>query len=233
MRNWRRHFFYTGESLKTTWQLRVAALVVVLLTGVFTRGFWVPQIGGSLVCRADLAPSDLILIENFDPNYLLFERAAALQKAGLAGRALIPVQRSRDPEVANLVSQGIAELMARHARLSGWDIIPIGEAEPISLNAASQIRNHLAREHVKSLIVVTPAFRSRRSSLVYRATLADLGTRVYCSPVFGRTTPQGWVETWHGIQEVTEQFLKLQYYRVYVLPFLFRNGRGHPSSSAA
>ena len=28
-----------------------------------------------------------------------------------------------------------------------------------------------------------------------------------------------WTESWHGIQEVVEQWLKLQYYRLYVLPF--------------
>jgi hypothetical protein len=45
---------------------------------------------------------------------------------------------------------------------------------------------------------------------------------VYCAPVFGRTTPERWTATWHGIQDVSEEFLKLQYYRFYVIPFLFR-----------
>src|SRR5256885_17019156 len=88
----RRHFFYTKESIKTTWKLRVATLVFVILTGVLTRGLWVSQIGRSLVCAEDLAPSDAILVENLDPNYLLFERAAALEKVGLAPRTLGPVQ---------------------------------------------------------------------------------------------------------------------------------------------
>jgi hypothetical protein len=36
-------------------------------------------------------------------------------------------------------------------------------------------------------------------------------------PVFGVNTPKNWTQTWHGIQGVTEQWLKLQYYRFYVL----------------
>jgi hypothetical protein len=118
------------------------------------------------------------------------------------------------------VSKGVAELMARQARLKDWEIVLIREAEPISLNAAAQIRDHLAGDHIKSLIVVTSGFRSRRSSLVYRAVLGETGPQVHCAPVFGRTTPERWANTWHGIQQVVEEFVKLQYYRFYVLPFL-------------
>src|SRR5438128_9366744 len=116
MSKWRSYFFYTKESIRTTWKLRVAALVVVILTGVLTRGFWVSQIGRSLVCVEDLAPSDVILVENFDPNYVLFERAAALERAGLAPTTIVPVEASSDPAVANPVSRGVAEVMARQAR---------------------------------------------------------------------------------------------------------------------
>jgi len=109
--------------------------------------------------------------------------------------------------------------------MDAWEIILINETEPISLNAIAQIRDHLAGDHIKALIVVTFGFRSRRSSLVYRAVFGDLGPQVHCAPVFGRTSPERWTETWHGIQQVAEEFLKLQYYRFYVLPFISRNGR--------
>lgn len=221
---WRRHFFYTKTSIKTTWKLRIGVLIVLIITVALTRDLWVGQIGRSLVCARDVAPSDVILVENFDPEYLLFERAAALEKAGLAPRTLVPVHASPDPAVLNLVSKGIAELMARQARIGAWEMFPIGEMEPITLNAAFQIRDHLARQQVKSVIVVTAGFRSRRAMLVYRAVLGDAGMRVRCEPVIGRTTPERWMGTWHGILGVSEEFLKLQYYRFYVIPFLSRRG---------
>jgi hypothetical protein len=72
------------------------------------------------------------------------------------------------------------------------------------------------------MIIVTPGFRSRRSALVYHAVLKDLDARVHCVPVFGRITPERWADTWHGIQQVTEEWLKLQYYRLYALPTFSR-----------
>ena len=220
MCDWGRHFFYRRVCLKTTWKLRVGALVLAILAVAATREFWIAHVGRSLVCAQELAPSDIILIENFDPNYVLFERAAQLEKAGLAPRTMVPVQAARDPALANPIFKGFAEVMAREARLNAWDIIPIQEIEPISLNAAMQIRKRLDQEQVKSLIMVTGGFRSRRTSLIYGRVLADAGIQVRCEPVFGNAKPGHWTDTWHGVQEIAEEFGKLQYYRFYVLPFV-------------
>ena len=209
-----------------TWARLVLPILgtVAVVTAASLRGFWLDTIGRSLVCPEKLAPSDMILVENFTPNYLLFERAATLERTGLAPRALIPVQASNDPQIANPVSKGIAELMATHARLNVWGLTPVREVEPISLTTAVAVRDHLAQQqHIRSLIIVTAGFRSRRSALVYHTLLDPLGTQVYCAPVFGETTPERWPATWHGIQQVAEELLKLQYYRFYVLPFLSRD----------
>jgi hypothetical protein len=214
---WQRYFFYRKAVLKTTWQLRLALLLLVLLLGFVTRGFWMLWIGQSLVCTEAMPPSDVLLLENFNPDYFIFERAAALYKVGLATRIFVPVSASRDSARPDLVSQGIAEVMARVARLPEPEFIPIRAIEPISLNAAYQIRDFLTTEHLRSVLVVTPGFRSQRSSLVYHTVLAPAGITVSCVPVFREKTPKNWTQTWHGIQNVTEQWLKLQYYRFYVL----------------
>src|SRR5882672_11455223 len=120
------HFVYRKASLTTTWKCRLLILIFVILFTSLTRAFWIPLIGWSLVCGEDVAPSDAILVENFDPDYRVFERAAALQKAGFSGRILIPTEASEhDPAVADTISRGI-------------------------------------REHLGSVVVVTPGFRSRR-----------------------------------------------------------------------
>jgi hypothetical protein len=214
---WQRHCFSKKESIKTTWKFRLVLLMLVMLLVSVTRGFWTLRTGQSLVCTEEMSPSDVILVENFNPHYLVFERAAALHKAGLAVRVLVPTDASRDPERTDPVSRGITELMARVARLQDPEILPIRIFEPVSLNAAYQIRDFLTKEHLRSVIVVTDGFRSQRSSLVYQAVLEPVGIKVGCVPVFGQHTTKNWAKTWHGIQDVIEQFLKLQYYRFYVL----------------
>jgi hypothetical protein len=215
---WQRYFFSRKESVKTTWKFRLVLLLLGMLLVSVTRQFWILRIGQSLVCAEEMRPSDILLVEDFAVvGYRVFERAAALHQAGLAARVLIPTEASGEPERANAVSQGIAELKARMARLPHPEILPIWMREPISLNAAYQIRDFLSKEHLKSVLVVTEGFRSQRSALVYHAVLDPAGIKVGCMPVFGQTTPKNWTKTWHGIEEVTKQFIKLQYYRFYVL----------------
>jgi hypothetical protein len=197
-------------------------LVCSLLVVWLTRAWWIPGIARGLVCSENIGSGDAILVENFDQEYLPFERAGELRKAGVARRVLVPTSALSDDGKPNLVSAEIVAVMARIAQLPMPELIPIREVEPISLNAACQIRDVLRKTSVRSVVVVSPAFRSRRSFLVYDAVFAEEGISTSCVPVFGNQTPETWVETWHGILNVAEQYLKLLYYRLYILPHLMR-----------
>jgi hypothetical protein len=216
---WTRHLFYRADCIRTTWKLRLGLFAFVVVVPWLTIVWWTTAIGRSLVCEANLTPSDAILVENFDPDYLLFERARELRQAGLAPRVLVPVHTDGGTQEPNDVALGFAEVMTRISRVGSIEVIPIREVEPISLNAARDIQRYVEREHIRSVIVVTPLFRSRRSQLVYGATLSRAGVAVRCEPVQGTRAVSTWTRTWHGIQDVVQQWLKLQYYRLCVLPF--------------
>ncbi len=218
LRHLSRHVVYRSEHLRTTWRFRLGLAAAIVLAAWLTSGWWTVAVASSLVCETNAAPSDAILIENFDPDYLLFERATALKKQGLAPRVLVPV-RAAAPSVPNLVGLGTAHVMANVAHLDGVDIVPFNEVEPISLNAARDILRFLRQERIRSVIVVAPNFRSRRSALIYAATLGRAGITVTCEPVQGVAGVTSWTASLHGIQNVVEQWIKLQYYRLYVLPF--------------
>jgi hypothetical protein len=216
---WRRHFFYRKESIRLTWKLRLMIPMLVILLMAMTQRFWSLQVGQSLVCQEEFGQSDIILVENFNPDSLLFARAAELHKAGLAPRILVPVQASPDPEKPDPVSKGLVELMAQAAQMQLPEMLPIQEIEPIRLNAAYQLRDFLTTEHLRTVIMVTPGLRSQRSYLVHNAVFAPRGIKVYCLPVFGKRTYENWMESWHGLEEVAEQFFKLQIYRFYILRY--------------
>lgn len=224
---WTRHFIYRTEQTRTTWKFRLGFLALMLLAVWLTRGWWTVAVARSLVCEANAAPSDAILVENFDPNYLGFERAGQLRVAGLAARVFVPIPIDSDTSKPNAVALGTAELMARIARVGTMEIVPIRGVEPISLNAGYDVLRLMEREHIHSIIVVAPLFRSRRSALVYGAILGRAGITVRCEPVPGIREANSWTRSWHGVENVAEQWLKLQYYRWYVLPFRLRAEPAH------
>ena len=211
------YFFYRKQVWKTTWKFRLLLILIFLAGVVLPYRFWARQIGHSLVCTEQVDKSDAVLLENFDVNFHVFERAAKLQKAGVAPRVLVQSLETVNPAGVKESSRRVTRLVAQNAKLENYDLIPIREIEPISQNAARQVREFLKRENVKSVVVVTPGFRSRRSEMVYGEELGKHGIRVGCSPVFENVNPDSWTSTWHGMQQVVEQFMKLQYYRFYVL----------------
>jgi hypothetical protein len=218
-RVWTRLFFYRKESLKTTWTFRLLVLVCLLGLPWLTRGLWAAPLARQLVCEQQGgAGVGAILIENFDLNYLVFERAGDLRRQGSTARIVVSVQASADSEEPNLVSAQIVDVMARTARIGELTMIPVRETEPISLNTAYQVRDFLRKEAIQSVLVVAPGFRSRRSEIVYKAVFGPAGISTRCMPVFGQQTPETWLDTWHGIEQIVEQSIKLGYYRVFILP---------------
>ena len=106
-----------GSSASDLWRL-------VVVAAWLTHGWWTVAVARSLVCDANAAPSDAILVENFDTDYLVFERAAELRRAGLAPRVLIPVLADSRTSEPNDVAMGTAQVMARIARLGSGRLRP-------------------------------------------------------------------------------------------------------------
>jgi hypothetical protein len=217
MAGWGRHFFYRKEVWKTTWIFRLSVLFVFIAIALLTRNVLADRIGKSLVCKEHANRSDAILVENFDPEYLVFERAATLKSEGIASRVYVPVSGSADPEYPDTSSNGVVDEFARVARLTNLTPIPVHQVEPITLSAAIDVRDFLLKEHIRSVVFVTSGFRSQRSVLVYEKIFTPAGIQFGCVPVFGNQTPDNWTTSWHGIQDVVLQLGKLQYYRFYVL----------------
>jgi len=219
VRRWTRHVLYRPERTRTTWKFRLAVLALIAVLAWITRAWWTVGIARSLVCDANPAVSDALVVENFDSNYRTFERAAELSRAGVAPRALVPVPADPHTHEPNMVGTRLSGTLIELARLDRAVIVPVREVEPIELNTARDVLRVLNAQHIRSVVVVSPLFRSRRSLMVYHATLDPAGIAVTCEPVQEVRDEKTWTHSWHGIQDVMEQWAKLQYYRFYVLPF--------------
>src|SRR5262249_24034251 len=122
---WHRHFFYRKNTLKTTWKLRASVLLLAILVPMVTRGYWTVALAESLMCAETITPSDALLLENFDPDYLVFEKAEALQRQGVASRVFVPALATSPDREPDAFQVGVVELMARISRVKGPEIIPI------------------------------------------------------------------------------------------------------------
>lgn len=96
-------------------------------------------------------------------------------------------------------------------------LLPIEESEPITLNTARQVSAFLQGTDVRSVLILTSGFKSKRISFIFSTILEQAGIATYCLPVWGAYGPENWTISWHGIQEVFLQRVKLGYYGLCVL----------------
>jgi hypothetical protein len=82
---------------------------------------------------------------------------------------------------------------------------------------ALQVAKFLEDNGIRSVLVVSPGFRSTRSHLVYNHVLGPRGIRVQCVAARAPFSVDDWWHTWHGVQDVWLEFSKLLYYRFWVL----------------
>lgn len=197
----------------------VIVLLVLLGAAVYlARGAWLPTVAASLVCDPGEAHGDAILVDFVEHNYSLFQRAQQLQSADATRLLLVPVLTTDDDEATSRVATGVADVMCRVAQATPCTSFPVRVIEPISLNLAHRAAEELGKRGVRSVLLVTSAFRSRRSAAIFGKVMEPRGIKVHCQPVYGQRTPENWYRTWHGVQDVVLQAVKLAYYRLAVLP---------------
>ena len=195
----------------------VMAAVILFVGLIAAREHWLRALGNSLVCEASVGSGDAILIDHVETNYLLFERAQRLEARGLSSLVLVPVLGSDIADEPGSVALGFVNVMCGISRLRNCTTFAAPEREPISLNVAKRCAEELRARGIRSVILVTEGFRSRRAAEIYLRVLKPLGITVYIQPVFGSRTPDNWFKSWHGIQEIGLQVAKLWYYRLAVL----------------
>jgi hypothetical protein len=200
----------------TTWRFRLLVLAAVTAVLYFSYPRGLIAIGNLLLHEEPLKPAELILLENFNPEYAVFEEARKLVGAGYASRVLIPVRCDDGTGQPDPIEEGIVKVMIQAAGMRQFEILPLRHTEPVSLNAARQILAFLERRGIRSVLVVSPGFRSARSYLVYDRVLTPRGIRVECVAAGGPPV-NAWWRTFHGIQDTALELIKLLYYRFWVL----------------
>ena len=90
-------------------------------------------------------------------------------------------------------------------------VAPI-HGHPITLNEAKFVVERISREGVKSAILVSEGFHTRRSWGVYSQEGAHLGLRIVALPYFTEYRSDNWWQHVKGVHDFFEESIKLVYY---------------------
>jgi len=170
-------------------------------------------------------------------DYLAPEKAGKADAAILEGDGILTVKAV---EVAlNLLSSGRADslvlvnhkiegeeifavpdyplLVANRLETLGlekkrFEVITVPGKHPITLTEAEIVLSHIGRKGLRSAILVTEGFHTRRSYWAYRRTGSHVGVEIIPCPYFSRYPREMWWRQMEGVRGFFEESYKFIYY---------------------
>jgi hypothetical protein len=103
-----------------------------------------------------------------------------------------------------------------------FKVIVVPSQHPITLKAAEVVLASLSKENIKSAILLSPGFHTRRSYLAYQYAGIPLQIKIFPSACFTEYQLDKWWVQELGVRDFTYELLKLVHYlAVGYIPFKF------------
>lgn len=106
------------------------------------------------------------------------------------------------------------ELLDQGLKEKDFKIIETTIRNPVTLTSAKAALDALARENVKSAILISPGFHARRSFLAYQFAGIPFQIKIFPSACFTEYELDQWWEKYNAIRDFGAEVLKLAYYMV-------------------
>jgi uncharacterized SAM-binding protein YcdF (DUF218 family) len=204
-----------------TWLGTLGVGVLVGLGALYlTRALWLPAIGAFLIVSDPLTPAEVVLPLAGDLERVYY--AAKLHQTGYAERVLLTnlpleTQPARDAHLRRV------RAIATAAGVPETQLVVVPEIAWTTFSEAQNVRAELERLGVRSLLVVTSPWHTRRARMGLRKVFRGSGIRLSVRPVPPDALPPGALHPyrprtwWHARSTrltTLDEYLKLAAYAV-------------------
>ena len=194
---------------------RLVTLLVALL--VWALVAW--GAGSFLVTRSELASADVLVLLSGAPNYAeRAQRAAELWHERRAPRIVVTNDGTRGPwsqaQQRNpfFYERTLVELQRAGVPAESVQVLP--QVVGSTFDEAQAIKSYAEANGIRSVLVVTSAYHSRRALWTYRRVFSNEDTVIGVSPAAGEASALWWL-TIEGWRTVPVEYVKLIYYWIH------------------
>ena len=133
-----------------------------------------------------------------------------------ADRLVVVYQKNEKQRIlgrpANFEDFLIREMEGLGLRRDQIKIIAVPEKHPVTLTEARIVLADLSKAGIRSAILLTEDFHSRRSYWAYKQVGAPLGIEIISYPYFGKFQRESWWKEATGVRNFSEELVKFFYY---------------------
>jgi uncharacterized SAM-binding protein YcdF (DUF218 family) len=222
---------FPSRELVRTLRFAVLALVVWCLLA------WLAA--AALITRADISQADVIVVLSNATTYVeRIQLAAELWKEGRARRVVLTndniLSGWSETQNRNPLFYELATKELERSGVVADQITVLPEAVNSTYDEALLFRTYVAEHNLRSVLIVTSAYHSRRALRIFRDVLRDSGVSVGLEAVPpGRQTP-GPATWWlrpRGWMMVAPEYPKLLYWVCYAVYGIAPTGESAPITS--
>ena len=195
---------------------RLLKVLVLLLLG-WGIAAWIAA--RALVVKSDLTSADALVVLSGSSSYMeRTQKAAELYRQGRAPVILLTNDHQRGGWSSKLqtnpffVDRAFEELVKQGVPAERIRIVP-GVAESTQ-SEAEIVKEYARAQNLRSVLIITSAFHSRRALRTFRTNFADTGIIVGLEPSPRTQSTAFWWLFPSGWRDVAGEYVKLIYYRV-------------------
>jgi uncharacterized SAM-binding protein YcdF (DUF218 family) len=198
--------------------LLVAGLLfgLLLVLACLTRARLLTGAADYLIVDDPLQPADVIFVLNGDYNTRPF-RAAELYRQGLAPLIVMARAESQPAEELGLVQNdtdiSVAVMEKLGVPADRIVVLPVPGGVTSTFDEADRLRQYVAENGVRRVLVVTSAFHTRRARWVIARELAGLPVALEVTAVpYPGFDATDWWQNENGLITLDNEYIKLFYY---------------------
>jgi hypothetical protein len=206
------------KNMKSKWFLGGICLVLFLIIFVFIFSKTILLKAGSFMAPVGHYNADVAILEGAEfIRTDIIQCGINLLSSGKIKRMVIVLQNiapAHRPYGINgnypdTVKQNLKDLGLKE---TDFKIIVVPIRHPVTLKEAEVVLNVLSKDNIKSAILLSTGFHTRRSYLAYQHVGTPLQIKIFPSACFAQYQLNNWWVEETGVRDFTVELFKLSYY---------------------
>lgn len=218
-----------NHTLKRRWigeGIFISLLAGIILVSIFYETILLRA--GKFMAPEEIGTADVIILEGSGTVETgAVEKGMNLLSSGKAARMIVVIHQFPKKKQPFAINEDYPNLIKRELKGLGlkekqFRVLTTPVHHPITLMEAKSVLETLSREGVKSGILLSNGFHTRRSFLVYRHVGIPLKIKIIPSRYFDEYQLDRWWIYDPAARDFISEFLKLAYYQIRgYIPFKF------------
>ena len=204
---------------KWIWSGIFLSILLIIIIAFFFRAAILFHVGKFMAPEGDYEADVAIIDASEYVSTGMVVQGLNLLSSGKVKRLVIVLHRiarlhrpyGLNIDYANIVRK---ELQDHGLKETDFKIIETTIRNPVTLTAARTALDALSRENVKSAILLSSGFHTRRSFLAYQFAGIPLQIKIFPTACFTEYELDQWWASYHGVRDFGTEVLKLVYYLV-------------------